>query len=176
MKVELIYFDLQGRATQTRIMLKMAGIEFTDTRLSKEEFMEKKASFPLGQLPVLKVNDKVRDSLDSKSCYSWRTWSDQVGCPFLNPFKVFCQSDAIMEWAAEKAGLIPKNDEDAMAMRMVIGKTHIKYVILMSSWHCQLLSYKSSNRILRNNQRSKNSSPWSSDESLWSSWNFFLWR
>ena len=65
MKVELIYFDLQGRATQTRIMLKMAGIEFTDTRLSKEEFLEKKASFEesaLGQLPILKVNDKVRDS------------------------------------------------------------------------------------------------------------------
>ena len=30
-----------------------------------------------------------------------------------------------MEWAAEKAGLIPKNDEDKMAMRMIIGKTHI---------------------------------------------------
>ena len=70
MKVELIYFDLQGRATQTRIMLKMAGIEFTDTRLSKEEFLEKKASFEesaLGQLPILKVNDKVRDSYVSDS-------------------------------------------------------------------------------------------------------------
>ena len=70
MKVELIYFDLQGRATQTRIMLKMAGIEFTDTRLSKEEFLEKKASFEesaLGQLPILKVNDKVRDSSVSDS-------------------------------------------------------------------------------------------------------------
>ena len=70
MKVELIYFDLQGRATQTRIMLKMAGIEFTDTRLSKEEFGETKASFEesaLGQLPVLKVNDKVTDSFDQLS-------------------------------------------------------------------------------------------------------------
>ena len=26
-----------------------------------------------------------------------------------------------MEWAADKAGLIPKNDEDALAMRMIIG-------------------------------------------------------
>ena len=50
------------------------------------------------------------------------TWSLQL---FLNPFEVYCQSDAIMEWAAEKAGLIPKNDEDKMAMRMIIGKTHI---------------------------------------------------
>ena len=39
-----------------------------------------------------------------------------------------------MEWAAEKAGLIPKNDEDAMAMRMVVGKTHVEYFILMSTY------------------------------------------
>ena len=67
MKVELVYFDLQGRATQTRIMLKMAGIEFIDTRLSKEEFGEKKSSFEdsaLGQLPVLKVDDKETDSVN----------------------------------------------------------------------------------------------------------------
>ena len=84
MKVELIYFDLQGRATQTRIMLKMAGIEFTDTRLSKEEFLEKKASFEesaLGQLPILKVNDKVRDSYVSDSKHRC-TWSSR---PFLDP-------------------------------------------------------------------------------------------
>ena len=30
-----------------------------------------------------------------------------------------------MEWAAGKAGLIPKNDEDALAMRMVIGKANL---------------------------------------------------
>ena len=59
------------------------------------------------------------------------TTVDGLGRPFPNPFKVFCQSDAIMEWAAEKAGLIPKNDKDAMAMRMVIGKTHVEYFILM---------------------------------------------
>ena len=40
MNVELIYFNVQGRATQTRIMLKIAGIEFTDTRLTKAEFAE----------------------------------------------------------------------------------------------------------------------------------------
>ena len=47
----------------------------------------------------------------------------------MNLLIVYCQSDAIMEWAADKAGLIPKNDEDAMAMRMVIGKTHMILVI-----------------------------------------------
>ena len=40
MNVELIYFNVQGRATQTRIMLKIAGIEFTDTRLTKAEFAQ----------------------------------------------------------------------------------------------------------------------------------------
>ena len=47
----------------------------------------------------------------------------------MNSLKVYCQSDAIMEWAADKAGLIPKNDEDAMAMRMVIGKIHLNKLI-----------------------------------------------
>ena len=40
MNVELLYFNVQGRATQTRIMLKIAGIEFTDTRLTKAEFAQ----------------------------------------------------------------------------------------------------------------------------------------
>ena len=30
-----------------------------------------------------------------------------------------------MEWAASKAGLIPANDEDAMAMRMVVGEKYL---------------------------------------------------
>ena len=84
MKVELIYFDLQGRATQARVMLKMAGIEFTDTRLTKEEFGEKKPSFEesaLGQLPVLKVDDKAKDFKlcpTSSLCFSYRTWCTSI--------------------------------------------------------------------------------------------------
>ena len=65
MDVELIYFDVQGRASQTRIMLKIAGIEFTDTRLTKAEFAERKPSLEecaLGQIPILKVNGKGLDS------------------------------------------------------------------------------------------------------------------
>ena len=31
-----------------------------------------------------------------------------------------------MEWAATKAGLIPENDEDALAMRMVVGKKNVE--------------------------------------------------
>ena len=53
----------------------------------------------------------------------------RVRLSILNSLKVYCQSDAIMEWAADKAGLIPKNDEDAMAMRMVIGKIHVNELI-----------------------------------------------
>lgn len=61
MDVELIYFDVQGRGAQTRIMLKIAGIEFKDTRLTKSEFAERKTSLEecaLGQIPILKVNGK----------------------------------------------------------------------------------------------------------------------
>ena len=133
MKVELIYFDLQGRATQARIMLKMAGIDFIDTRLSKEEFGEKKPSFEdsaLGQLPVLKVDDKETDSVNQNVIfYSTILTVVHHWHAILNSLKVYCQSDAIMEWAADKAGLIPKNDDDAMAMRMVIGKIHLSKLI-----------------------------------------------
>ena len=36
--------------------------------------------------------------------------------------KTFCQSDAMYEWAAKKANLIPEDPEKALAMRMVVGK------------------------------------------------------
>ena len=36
--------------------------------------------------------------------------------------KTFVQSDAMYEWAAKKANLIPEDPEKALAMRMVVGK------------------------------------------------------
>ena len=122
MNVELIYFDVQGRATQTRIMLKMAGIDFTDTRLTKAEFAERKPSLEecaLGQIPILKVNDKGVDFKNLLRAVGLILDSTRVKIQ-----KVYCQSDAIMEWAATKAGLIPENNEDALAMRMVVGKKY----------------------------------------------------
>ena len=91
-KPELIYFDLQGRATLTRIMLRMSGSEWKDTRIpaNKTAWAEQKAKFEkdaLGSVPVLKTNGQV-----------------------------FCQSEAIADWAADKAGL--RSDDPVRRMQV----------------------------------------------------------
>ena len=95
MGVEFIYFDVQGRGTQFRLCMKIAGLDFTDTIIPCADWQSKKAEIEnigLGQLPILKVDGKI-----------------------------FCQSDAMYEWAAKKANLIPEDPEKALAMRMVVG-------------------------------------------------------
>ena len=80
-EIELIYFNLQGRATLIRMLLRMSGCEWKDTRIpaNKEAWMEQKPKImedALGSVPVLKLNGQV-----------------------------FCQTEAIIDWAAVKAGL-----------------------------------------------------------------------
>ena len=48
--------------------------------------------------------------------------------------KTFCQSDAMYEWAAKKANLIPEDPEKALAMRMVVGKLSMITYHLTSSF------------------------------------------
>ncbi|CAG5091362.1 Oidioi.mRNA.OKI2018_I69.PAR.g13004.t1.cds [Oikopleura dioica] len=57
-KIELIYFSCHGRVFVIRTLLELSGIEFEDTRLEwrSEKFASQKDEFPLGQLPVLKVD------------------------------------------------------------------------------------------------------------------------
>ena len=77
--------------------MKIAGIDFTDTIVRCADWDERKSQefkeICLGQLPILKVDDKI-----------------------------FCQSDAIFEWAAEKANLVPDDPDQALAMRMSVGE------------------------------------------------------
>merc|ERR1712131_385473 len=94
MGVEFIYFDVQGRGTQFRLCMKIAGLDFIDTYVPCADWQNKKTEFEqngLGQLPILKVDGKT-----------------------------FVQSDAMYEWAAKKANLIPEDPEKALAMRMVV--------------------------------------------------------
>ena len=57
-----------------------------------------------------------------------------------------------MEWAASKAGLIPENAEDAMAMRMVVGEIYSVNLIIQLEF--------------RNIKRSEYASIWSSYKSV----------
>ncbi|PIK56370.1 S-crystallin SL11 [Apostichopus japonicus] len=54
----LIYFNLKGRAETSRMMFKVAGVEFEDFRIDQKRWAEFKHMAPQGILPVLEVNGK----------------------------------------------------------------------------------------------------------------------
>jgi len=61
-KYVINYFKVAGRAETTRLMLALAGVEFTDNFLFGEEWAKAKtdaARFPLHQMPTLEVDGKV---------------------------------------------------------------------------------------------------------------------
>jgi len=61
-KYVLIYFDVRGRAEATRLLFKVAGVEFEDRRMTFEEWGKQKEQWksagklPFGQLPLLEVD------------------------------------------------------------------------------------------------------------------------
>lgn len=100
-EIELIYFTLQGRGTLIRIMLNMSGCQWTDTRIPADRAIwnEQKATFDeiaLGTLPILKLNGHV-----------------------------YCQSEAIVEWATHKAGIAFNNEPLVrMQIKMITETLH----------------------------------------------------
>ena len=59
----LTYFDIKGKAESSRIAFHAGGIQFTDLRLTREQFFEQYKNdiekCPTGQLPTLTVGGKV---------------------------------------------------------------------------------------------------------------------
>ncbi|XP_041485540.1 glutathione S-transferase-like [Lytechinus variegatus] len=59
---KLIYFNVRGRAETARMLLALGGCEFVDERFEVAEWPQRKpdtATFPIGQAPVLMVDDRV---------------------------------------------------------------------------------------------------------------------
>nr|XP_033326630.1 glutathione S-transferase-like [Megalopta genalis] len=57
---KLTYFKYTGLAEVIRFLLHQSGIQFEDNRLNyTEEWPKVKAQMPMGQLPVLEIDDKV---------------------------------------------------------------------------------------------------------------------
>ncbi|MCC7069983.1 MAG: glutathione S-transferase family protein [Deltaproteobacteria bacterium] len=50
---EIIYFGIHGRAEPIRLLFALAGVSFTDTAVTREEWKGLKGTMPLFQLPVL---------------------------------------------------------------------------------------------------------------------------
>eukprot|EP00918_Siedleckia_nematoides_P074358 GHVU01162436.1.p1 GENE.GHVU01162436.1~~GHVU01162436.1.p1 ORF type:complete len:212 (-),score=34.00 GHVU01162436.1:624-1259(-) len=54
---KLIYFDARGRAETTRMLFKLAGIQFVDERFTDDEWVALKPKNPFfGQVPLLEVD------------------------------------------------------------------------------------------------------------------------
>ena len=118
-EIELIYFQVQGRATLPRMLLRLSGCEWKDTRIpaNKEAWAEQKPKFiedALGAVPVLKLNGQGQGLFTSHVPFT----------RFLFPNKVFCQTEAIVDWAVAKAGLY---SSDPVRRMKVFLKRQLEY-------------------------------------------------
>ncbi|OAV89533.1 hypothetical protein PTTG_04116 [Puccinia triticina 1-1 BBBD Race 1] len=89
---KLSYFDAKGRAEAIRLALHCGGIPFTDERLSREQFAEKKESFPFGQVPNLTVDEKT----------------------------MIPQEVAILQYVGRLSGLYPSDPEEARQVDVML--------------------------------------------------------
>jgi len=88
---KLTYFNLIGRGETIRLIFKLAGVEFEDFRIERNEFTpEMKSATPFGQLPVLEV-DGVK----------------------------LCQSNACARYLARKYNLAGKTDLEQAQVDMI---------------------------------------------------------
>jgi glutathione S-transferase len=53
----LVYHNGRGRAEVTRLLFALAGQEYEDVRVERENWLQLKPTMPFGQLPVLEVRD-----------------------------------------------------------------------------------------------------------------------
>merc|ERR1712110_100763 len=90
-KPELVYFGCFGRGGMAKLMFQLAEMDFEDTTMGWENWAEHKDDFPLGGLPVLKMDGQT-----------------------------FCQTKAINKYLAKKAGLLGANSIDQIKIDMIM--------------------------------------------------------
>jgi len=91
-KPTLYYFNVKARAYPIKMLFMVGNVDFEDMKLTMDDFPKHKGNMPMGQLPVMEYN-KMK----------------------------MCQSQAIAEFAAEKAGLTPKDTWDRCKVTEIIG-------------------------------------------------------
>lgn len=91
-KIKLVYFNIEGRGEIIRLCFAHGKVPFEDKRLSGEEFGALKPSLPLGQVPVLHVDDTV-----------------------------YSQSMAMARYAASLSGIYPKDASKVLRVESVLG-------------------------------------------------------
>lgn len=92
-KLTLIYFPIAGRAEPTRLTAAAGALKFTNKVVTFQEFSqikEDKEILPLGQLPVLQIEESDGSKM------------------------TITQSEAILRYFGKKTGLYPTNEIEAM--------------------------------------------------------------
>lgn len=92
-EIKLTYFDFDGgRGEVVRLILSMAGIEFTDIRVNFQQFGELKPDLPLGSLPTLEVDGVKYTQANSMARY----FGKQAGLYPEDPWQAFL-CDEVMD-------------------------------------------------------------------------------
>ncbi|EGD83350.1 hypothetical protein PTSG_03958 [Salpingoeca rosetta] len=91
-KYRLVYFDIRGRAEPARLAFHLAGVEFADVRVSRDQWCKLKPKCPYGQLPILQVDGQI-----------------------------IAQSSAIIRFVGKKTNLYPEDHMEAARVDEVIG-------------------------------------------------------
>lgn len=108
MTITLTYFDLHGsRGLECRLALAVAGLAFTDERLSREQWSARRASTPFAGLPVLTVDDRVLSQ--SNAILGWIGRGN--GLHPADPWTA-AEHDAVMVSVEDLRGKIPSPQSD----------------------------------------------------------------
>jgi glutathione S-transferase len=105
-KPKLFYFDAPvSRGEECRLAFSLAGLDFEDVRLSREQWLAMKPTSPFGGLPILEIPDKAP----------------------------LAHSNAILFWIGSQSSLLPKEAfeaayhvammESVEALRIILGTT-----------------------------------------------------
>ena len=81
-KSELVYFNLDGRAMQIRLLFHLSGTPFTDTRLGRAEWPDVKKETPWGFLPILRCGGRTYFDSVAIAVHVAREvglWPDEIG-------------------------------------------------------------------------------------------------
>jgi prostaglandin-H2 D-isomerase / glutathione transferase len=129
---KLTYFNLGARGQITRLAYVFGGIEFEDERLEFSEWPDRKASTPLGHLPVLIVDGKQY----SQSAALLRYVGGRVGLYPTPGTKEQLIVEDVIETITEAWAPPPNTEEDRRAYvdgKMTKLLTHIESLVTENS-------------------------------------------
>jgi glutathione S-transferase len=109
-KYQLLYFDAAGRAEIIRICLTLAKVDWTEERIPYKEWATRKATMPLGSVPVLMIDNVAHVQSVALARYTGRLagWypmandDDAVSCLVI---------DEVCESLNELIGKAPKSGD-----------------------------------------------------------------